>query len=61
MDSTDLIDLKISKKLNNGNFYIKLIMLLNETYQRPHGFQPRKKSHKIWFQILNCCFRKIRC
>ena len=27
MDSTDLVDFKISKKFNNGNFLVSLIIL----------------------------------
>ena len=50
MDSTDLIDLKISKKLNNGNFYIKLTNVLDETYQRPHGFNQEKRAIKFGFK-----------
>ena len=48
MDSTDIIDLKITKKLNNINFYIKITNALDETYQRPHGYNQEKKSYKIW-------------
>ena len=31
MDSTDLIDLSISKKLNNGDFFIKVTNALDES------------------------------
>ena len=44
MDSTDLLDLKISKKQKFGNFYIKLNNLLNEDYQRPHGYNQGRKD-----------------
>ncbi len=47
MDSTDLIDLKITKKLNNGNFYIKLTNVLDETYQRPHGYNHENRIIKF--------------
>ena len=47
MDSTDLIDLKIAKKLNKGNFYIKLTNLLDETYQRPHGYNQENRIIKF--------------
>ena len=50
MDSTDLVDFKISKKFNNGNFYIKLNNALNETYQRPHGFNQEKRTIKFGFK-----------
>ncbi len=47
MDSTDLIDLKITKKLNSGNFYIKLTNALDETYQRPHGYNQEDRIIKF--------------
>ncbi len=47
MDSTDLIDLKITKKLNIGNFYIKLTNALDETYQRPHGYNHENRIIKF--------------
>ena len=47
MDSTDLIDLKITKKLNSGNFYIKLTNALDETYQRPHGYNQENRIIKF--------------
>ena len=43
MDSTDIIDLKITKKLNDSNFYIKITNALDETYQRPHGYNQEKE------------------
>ena len=47
MDSTDLIDIKITKKLNSGNFYIKLSNALDETYQRPHGYNQENRIIKF--------------
>jgi vitamin B12 transporter len=47
MDSTDLIDLKITKKLKNSDFYIKLTNVLNESYQRPHGYNQEKRIIKL--------------
>ncbi len=47
MDSTDLIDLKVSKKLYNSNFFIKITNLLNETYQRPHGYNQENRNLKF--------------
>ena len=47
MDSTDLIDLKITKKLNSGNFFIKITNALNETYQRPHGYNHENRIIKF--------------
>jgi vitamin B12 transporter len=47
MDSTDIIDLKITKELNNNNFYIKITNALNETYQRPHGYNQENRGIKF--------------
>ncbi len=47
MDSTDLIDLKLSKKINNSNLFIKISNLLNENYQRPHGYNQEQRSIKF--------------
>jgi outer membrane cobalamin receptor len=48
MDSTDIIDLKITKKLNNSNFYIKVTNALDENYQKPHGYNQENRVYKIW-------------
>ena len=45
LDSTDLVDLKVSKKLKNGNIFVKITNVLNETYQRPHGYNQEKKDY----------------
>ena len=47
LDSTDLVDLKISKKLKNSNFFIKISNVLNETYQRPHGYNQENRTIKF--------------
>ena len=50
MDTTDIIDLKITKKLNNSNFYIKITNALGETYQRPHGYNQENREIKFGFK-----------
>ena len=50
MDSTDIIDLKITKKLNDGDMYIKITNALDETYQRPHGYNQEKRMIKFGFK-----------
>ena len=48
MDSTDIIDFKITKKLKNNNFYyIKITNALNETFQRPHGYNQENRIIKF--------------
>lgn len=50
MDSTDLVDLRISKKLKFGNFYIKFTNLLNENYQRPHGYNQEGRILRLGYK-----------
>ena len=47
MDSTDIIDLKITKKLSNSDFYIKVTNALDETYQKPHGYNQENRVIKF--------------
>ena len=50
MDSTDLVDIKINKKLSDREFYLKITNLLKENYQRPHGYNQDKRILKIGFK-----------
>lgn len=47
MDSTDIIDIMITKKLENSNFFIKITNAFDETYQRPHGYNQEKRNIKF--------------
>ncbi len=48
MDSTDLVDLKISKLINEGtHYFIKINNVFDETYQRPHGYNQEKRNIKF--------------
>ena len=47
MDSTDLVDIMITKKLSNSDFFIKVTNALNETYQRPHGYNQENRIIKF--------------
>ena len=47
MDSTDLVDLKITKKNKNYDFYIKIGNLLDENYQRPHGYNQETRNFRF--------------
>ena len=38
MDSTDLINIKLSKKVYESEIFLKISNLLDETFQRPHGY-----------------------
>ena len=43
VDSTDIVNLRLSKKFNDIFGYIKIDNLFNETYQRPHGYNQEKR------------------
>ncbi len=47
MDSTDIIDFKIIKKLSKSDFYIKITNALDETYQKPHGYNQENRVIKF--------------
>lgn len=47
MDSTDIIDIMITRKLENSNFFIKITNAFDETYQRPHGYNQEKRAIKF--------------
>ena len=47
MDSTDIVDIKIEKKINNLNYFLKITNLLGENYQRPHGYNQDQRLLKF--------------
>ncbi len=47
MDSTDIVDLMITRKLESSNFFIKITNAFDETYQRPHGYNQEKRAIKF--------------
>ena len=49
MDSTDIIDLSISKKINNYVLSLNIDNLLNEIYQRPHGYPQNDRQIRFGF------------
>ncbi len=50
MDSTDIIDLKLNKKFNKVDFFLKISNLFDEKYQRPHGYNQEERLIKIGFK-----------
>ena len=50
MNSTNLINLSVSKKINNNIFKINLTNLFNEKYQRPHGYSQDKRRLNLEFR-----------
>ena len=47
MDGTDIVDIKIEKKINNLNYFLKITNLLGENYQRPHGYNQDQRLLKF--------------
>ena len=48
IDSTDLIDISISKNIsNNSKFFFTISNLFDESYQRPHGYNQEKRNIKF--------------
>ncbi len=47
MDSTDIVDLSLNKKIGLSNVYINLTNLLDEKYQRPHGYSQDERMLNI--------------
>ena len=47
MDSADMIDIMIIRKLGNNNFFIKINNAFDETYQRPHGYNQENRTIKF--------------
>ena len=47
MDSSDIIDLKISKEINKNQYFLKVTNLLDENYQRPHGYNQEGRIFKF--------------
>ena len=50
MDSTDIIDLSISKKISNYDLSLNIDNLLNEIYQRPHGYTQNDRQIRFGFR-----------
>ena len=47
MDSIDLVDLKINKSVFGNNIFIKVTNLLDENYQKPHGYNHENRAIKF--------------
>ncbi len=47
VDSTDLVDLRIVKDINNIDFFIKMSNLFDESYQRPLGYNQNGRSFNV--------------
>ena len=52
MDSTDIVNIGLSKKIKTHKFYFKISNLLKETYLRPHGYKQPGRHISFGFIIL---------
>ena len=52
MDSTDIVNIGLSKKIKNRKFHFKISNLLKETYLRPHGYKQPGRHINFGFTIL---------
>ena len=50
MDSTDIIDLSVSKKINNYVLSLNIDNMLDEIYQRPHGYPQNDRQIRFGFR-----------
>ena len=50
MDSTDIVDFTVSKKLKKSHLFMKITNLLDENFQRPHGYNQENRNIKIGFK-----------
>ncbi len=47
MDSTDILNLNLSKIINNINYSLNINNLFDENYQRPHGYEQNGRDIRI--------------
>tara|TARA_Y100000590_G_scaffold255229_1_gene286569 strand:+ start:6752 stop:8626 length:1875 start_codon:yes stop_codon:yes gene_type:complete len=52
MDSTDILDLSLSKKFLGNDWSLNIKNLLNETYQRPHGYKQEGRQVRFGFNKI---------
>ena len=51
MDSTDIVDIYLTKKINSTNYFLKISNILDENYQRPHGYNQERRALKFGFKF----------
>lgn len=51
MDDIDMVDLQIIKSLKSGSYFLKVSNLLNENYQKPHGYNQDKRSINFGYKF----------
>lgn len=50
MDGTDIIDIKLEREIKNSKIFLKISNLLNEYYQRPHGYNQERRMIKVGYK-----------
>ena len=51
IDNVDLINVKLNAKKNNTDYFIKISNILNERYQKPHGYNQDKRMINFGLKI----------
>jgi len=51
VDSTDIMNVSASKEINIGILSFNISNLLNEAYQRPHGYSQNGRLINIGFRL----------
>lgn len=51
VDSTDIMDISLSKKFNDGVYNLKISNLLDEFYQKPYGYSQNRRKINLGFKI----------
>ena len=51
VDSTDIMNLSLSKKINIGTLSLNISNLLDEAYQRPHGYSQNGRLINLSFRL----------
>ena len=52
VDSTDIMNLSISKEYFNSNFILQISNLLDEVYQRPIGYSQDGRQFRVNFKKM---------
>ena len=50
MDSTNVLDLALNTIINGNEMYLKISNILNETYQKPHGYNQENRVIRLGFR-----------
>ena len=51
IDNVDLINVTLNKKIKNNNYFVKISNLLNEKYQKPHGYNQERRMINFGYKF----------